>query len=175
MGARVPLVTGTTGLGEAGTARLETLAGQVAVLHDGNMSLGVHLMSALAGRAAAVLSAYDVEISETHHRAKRDAPSGTALKLGAAVAAARGLDAKPRERIGRDTLRGDDEIGYAVRRGGSVVGEHTVAFLGEYDRLEIHHAAADRRLFAAGAIAAASWIVGRPAGRYSMADLFGTL
>ena len=170
--AALPLVSGTTGLDATALSRLETLAREVPVLHDGNMSLGIHLLATLAARAAAALPGYDVEISETHHRAKRDAPSGTALKLGAAVAAARGLEPAPRPRIGVDRTRDDDEIGYAVRRGGAVVGEHTVALFGPFDRLELHHAAADRRLFADGAIAAAAWVVDRAPGRYAMADLF---
>ena len=152
--AKLPLVSGTTGLDAGALARLDALAADVAVLHDGNMSLGVHLLCTLAARAAAALPGYDIEISETHHRAKRDAPSGTALKLGA------------------DRARADAEIGYAVRRGGAVVGEHTVALFGPHDRIELHHAAADRRLFADGAVAAALWLARRPPGRYSMADLF---
>ncbi|MEO0346013.1 MAG: 4-hydroxy-tetrahydrodipicolinate reductase [Pseudomonadota bacterium] len=170
--AGVPLVTGTTGLTADAEAALASAAQQIPVLQDGNMSLGIHVMTFLVQQAAARLPGYDIEISETHHRDKRDAPSGTALKLGAAITSARSLDATPKARIGADQLRGDGEIGYAVTRGGSVIGEHSVAFLGDHDRLEIHHAASDRRLFAAGALAAARWLVDQQAGHYSMAALF---
>ncbi|MEO1118634.1 MAG: 4-hydroxy-tetrahydrodipicolinate reductase [Pseudomonadota bacterium] len=170
--ARVPLVTGTTGLTADAEAALASAAQEIPVLQDGNMSLGIHVMTFLVQQAAARLPGYDIEISETHHRDKRDAPSGTALKLGAAISSARALDATPRARIGADQTRDDGEIGYAVTRGGAVIGEHSVAFLGNHDRLEIHHAATDRRLFAAGALAAARWLVNQPAGHYSMAALF---
>lgn len=172
MHAGVPLVTGTTGLTAGAEDALTRAVQHIPVLQDGNMSLGIHVMTFLVQQAAARLTGYDIEISETHHRDKRDAPSGTALKLGAAISAARALDATPKARIGADQARGDGEIGYAVTRGGAVIGEHSVAFLGDHDRLEIRHAASDRRLFAAGALAAARWLVNQPAGLYSMAALF---
>lgn len=172
--AGVPLVSGTTGLGDAVLAALDDLARSVPVLVDGNMSLGIHVTAHLAAEAARLLPGYDIEISETHHRGKRDAPSGTALKLGNAVASVRGTTAPPMIRLGADAPRQPGDIGYAVRRGGGVIGEHTVALFGDHDRVEIHHAAADRDLFAEGALAAARWLVGQPAGRYSMASLFVT-
>ncbi|MEO1595208.1 MAG: 4-hydroxy-tetrahydrodipicolinate reductase [Pseudomonadota bacterium] len=172
MRARVPLVTGTTGLTRSAEDVLANAAQHIPVLQDGNMSLGIHVMTYLVQQAAARLPGYDIEISETHHRDKRDAPSGTALKLGDAITSARALDATPKARIGADKPRGDGEVGYAVTRGGTVVGEHSVAFFGDHDRLEIHHAASDRGLFAAGALAAARWLVKQPPGHYSMAALF---
>lgn len=171
---RLALVCGTTGLGPAQITALDGLAGEVAVLRDGNMSVAVQLLAALAARVAAFLPDYDIEISETHHRFKQDAPSGTALKLGEAVAAARGselADAARFDRHGGDSLRGDGEVGFAVRRGGQVVGEHTVAFFGPFDRLELHHAARDRCLFADGALRAARWLTVQKPGSYSIASM----
>lgn len=171
----IPLVSGTTGLGDAEFAALRRLAGTRPVLHDRNMSLGVHLATRLVREAAAVLGdSYDVEITESHHRHKVDAPSGTALKLGEAVAQARGtgLDALAEyTRHGRDAKRRPGAIGFAVRRGGEIVGEHEVAFIGEFDALEIRHRATSRALFADGALRAAAWLRAQPAGFYGIADM----
>ena len=174
----LPLVSGTTGLADAQLALLRGLAERVAVLHDGNMSVAVQLMAALSARVAAFLPDYDIEISETHHRFKRDAPSGTALKLGEAVAAARGAtlaEAARYDRHGASLGRSDGEIGFAVRRGGNVVGEHTVAFFGPFDSLELRHRAHDRRLFADGALRAARWLAVQKPGSYSIASLLPEL
>ncbi len=170
--ARVPLLVGTTGLDGAARAALQRASRQVAVLIAPNTSLGVVLMMRLVREAAAVLSAdFDVEIAETHHRHKRDAPSGTALALGDVVAAARGAaldDLAVFDRHGTSSPRSPGSIGFSAQRAGDVVGEHTVLFATAGERLEITHRAADRAIFARGALRAAAWLVGRPAGLYGM-------
>lgn len=171
------VVVGTTGLDDALHARLDALAARVPVLVAANFSVGVNLLLALAETAAAALGPdYDVEIVEAHHRRKADAPSGTALALGEAVAAGRQV-ALPEVRVdgrsGRPGERPRGEIGFHALRGGDVVGEHRVHFLGERERIELAHVAADRRLFADGALRACKWIAGRPAGRYTMRDVLG--
>jgi 4-hydroxy-tetrahydrodipicolinate reductase len=175
--ARCALVVGTTGLEPADTELLQELAEQGPVLPAPNFSIGVNLLVALAEQAARILDdEYDVEVVEAHHRRKLDAPSGTALQLGRAVARGRGVDAS---RVRRDTdaelaeERGRGEIGYHAIRGGDIVGEHRVMYIGELERIELGHIAADRALFAAGALRAARWLVGRPAGLYSMRDVLG--
>ena len=177
-GTKIPLVSGTTGLGDAAEACLRRLAEDRPVLHERNMSIGVHIATRLVREAAAALGdAYDVEITESHHRHKVDAPSGTALKLGEAVAGARGsqLDAIAEyARHGRDAARRPGAIGFAVRRGGDIVGEHDVAFIGDFDMLEIRHRASSRALFAQGALRAAGWLVGQPPGYYGLDDVLGT-
>lgn len=170
------LVVGTTGLGPALDAKLDALAGRAAVLVASNFSVGVNLLLALVRRAAAVLPAdtWDVEIIEAHHRAKADAPSGTAVSLGDAVDAGRGTRALRLDgRTGRPGPRPAGDIGFHAVRGGGVVGEHRVLFLGERERIELAHSAADRDVFADGALTAARWIAGRPAGRYTMNDVLG--
>lgn len=169
----LPLVSGTTGLGPDDERRLDALAERVAVLHAPNMSVGV-----AAARAAAALLAralgdgFDVEVLEIHHGAKKDAPSGTALALARAVAEARGEAPGPvldRTVRGRPRERGG--VGVAALRGGGVVGEHTVFFLGEDERLEVTHRAASRRVFARGALRCARWLVGRGPGRYRIDEV----
>jgi 4-hydroxy-tetrahydrodipicolinate reductase len=171
------LVVGTTGLGPEEERLLAAQAERSAVLRAANFSIGVNLLVALAERAAGVLGAeYDVEIVEAHHRRKADAPSGTALALGEAVAAGRGValaDVRVDGRSGETGERPRGEIGFHALRGGDVVGDHTVAFIGERERVELSHRAADRALFAEGALRAARWIAGRPAGRYTMRDVLG--
>jgi 4-hydroxy-tetrahydrodipicolinate reductase len=170
------LVVGTTGL-SADTARaLDELARRCAVLAAANFSIGVNLLLAFTERAAAVLDAehYDVEIVEAHHAAKADAPSGTALAFGRAVAAARHTDLTRARRDGRTGATGArprGEIGLHAVRGGSVVGEHRVMFLGARERVELVHEASDRALFAEGALRAARWLASRPPGRYDMRDV----
>jgi 4-hydroxy-tetrahydrodipicolinate reductase len=147
------------------------------VLTAANFSVGVNVLLSLVATAAAALGPeYEVEIVEAHHRRKEDAPSGTALALGRAVAGARGveLDAVRRDgRSGRPGARPAGEIGFHALRGGSIVGEHQVWLIGEMDRLELVHRAADRALFAEGALRAAAWLAGRAPGRYSMRDVLG--
>ena len=171
------LVAGTTGLGAEEEELLGRAAERSPVLTAANFSVGVNVLLALVERAARSLGdEYDVEIVEAHHRRKEDAPSGTALALGQAVAKGRGIDlaAVRRDgRSGRPGARPDGEIGFHALRGGSVVGEHDVLFIGEMDRIELVHRAADRALFAAGALRAARWLAGRPAGRYDMRQVLG--
>jgi 4-hydroxy-tetrahydrodipicolinate reductase len=171
------VVVGTTGL-EAGDERLlADVARHAPVLTAANFSVGVNLLLALVEQAARALGEeYDVEIVEAHHRRKEDAPSGTALALGEAVAAGREVrlqDVRRDGRSGRPGARPPGEVGFHAVRGGGLVGEHDVLFLGELDRLELVHRAADRSLFASGALRAARWLAGRPAGWYTMRDVLG--
>jgi 4-hydroxy-tetrahydrodipicolinate reductase len=175
--AGVPLVVGTTGYDAATRTALESAAAAVAVLIAPNTSLGVAVMAHLVARAARTLTAgWDVEIGEAHHRMKRDAPSGTALALGATVAAARGVDLQDVavfDRHGAAPPREPGDIGFAVLRAGDIVGEHTVTFAAAGERLEIVHRATDRVTFARGALRAAAWLEARPPGLYSMNDVLG--
>jgi 4-hydroxy-tetrahydrodipicolinate reductase len=170
------IVVGTTGLDEPVHRLLDAAARHSPVLTAANFSVGVNVLLALVEEAARLLPAerYDVEIVETHHRGKADAPSGTAIALGRAIAHARGtrLDAVRRDgRSGRTGERPTGEIGFHAVRGGGVVGEHVVQFLGRRERIELAHAATDRALFAEGALLAARWIAGRAPGRYTMRDV----
>lgn len=171
----VPFVTGTTGLEPAQRQALEEAAASIPVLHAPNMSVGVHLLTKLVREAAERLDeAYDVEIVEAHHRHKRDAPSGTALHLAEAVARVQGVDLGDVARYGREGIVGARprrEIGISAVRGGDVVGEHTVLFLGDGERLELTHKASSRAAFARGAVRAARWIVNQPPGLYGMEDV----
>ncbi|HRQ63820.1 MAG TPA: 4-hydroxy-tetrahydrodipicolinate reductase [Xanthomonadaceae bacterium] len=170
-------VSGTTGLDAAQQSSLDAAAESIAVLWASNFSLGVAVMCRLAAHAARALGrGFDAEIVELHHRHKQDAPSGTALTLAEVVAAARGrsIDTVGRfARHGHAGPRAEDEIGVLALRGGDAIGEHSVLFLGDGERLELSHRVSDRGIFARGAVAAARWISGRSAGRYDMADLFG--
>jgi 4-hydroxy-tetrahydrodipicolinate reductase len=172
----VALVTGTTGLEPAAQARVENAATQVPVVQSGNFSLGVNLLLDLVARAATALPDFDAEIIEAHHRRKVDAPSGTALMLGEAVAQARdtSLQAKGRHsREGRIGPRANGEIGFAVVRGGGIRGDHEILFAGEGEVLSLAHRAIDRQVFAEGALQAAHWTKGRQPGLYSMRDVLG--
>jgi len=173
----VPLVVGTTGHDEAGRAELGRIAASLPLVVAPNMSLGVNLLFRLAETAAGALGVeYDAEIVEAHHRHKVDAPSGTALGLGNAVARGRGisLDAVAvHARHGSTGARPDGAIGFAVIRGGDIVGDHRLIFAGPGERIELAHHAEDRSGFARGALAAARWLVGRPPGLYSMVDVLG--
>lgn len=173
VGAR-PLVTGTTGVDAAITAALAEHAARAPVLAAANFSTGVTLLVELAKRAAAALPDYDVEITETHHRLKQDAPSGTALALARGVAAGRGValdDVRRDGRTGRTGVRPVGEIGIHALRGGDVVGEHEVWLLGPGERVMLGHVATSRDTFAAGALRAAAWILGRAPGSYTMTDV----
>jgi 4-hydroxy-tetrahydrodipicolinate reductase len=173
--ARVPLLIGTTGLSEALEAPLAQAAARIALLVAPNTSLGVTVLAQLVEQAARALPRrYDIEVLEAHHRGKRDAPSGTALALGGAAAQGRGhslAEAACFERQARSGERPEGQIGFAVIRGGDVVGEHRVLFLGDGESLSLGHAATDRAVFARGALAGARWLAGQPAGRYRMADV----
>ena len=174
---RKAFVSGTTGLDEEHFRALDAAAAVIPVLWAANFSVGVNVLGHLTELASRALEGFDIEIFEAHHRRKVDAPSGTALYLGRAAAAGRGveLDAAARwARRGQIGARTDDEIGFQVLRGGSIVGEHTVFFCGAGERVEITHRAEDRGIFAHGAVRAARWLVEQPPGRYTMADaLFG--
>jgi len=172
------LVVGTTGLGDADEALLGEAATHSPVVVAPNFSVGINLLLQLVETAARVLRAdrFDVEVVEAHHRNKVDAPSGTALALARAVAAGRGSRVEELLRLGRSGETGrrpTGEIGLHAVRGGAVVGEHRVQFLGDTERLELVHEAADRRLFAEGALLAARWANGRAPGRYRMSDVLG--
>lgn len=175
IGAGVPIVVGTTGLGERHHAAIDRAAHAVAVLQTGNTSLGVTLLAHLVREAAGRLGAdWDIEILEMHHRMKVDAPSGTAILLGEAAAAGRGIalvESSERGRDGSGEPRGVGAIGFASLRGGTVAGEHSVIFAGAQERIALSHHAEDRAIFARGALRAAEWLVGRPPGRYTMAQV----
>ncbi|MBM3491537.1 MAG: 4-hydroxy-tetrahydrodipicolinate reductase [Alphaproteobacteria bacterium] len=179
MAARIgtPIVVGTTGTEAAEDARIRAAAATVAVLRAANMSVGVNLLLALTRQVAATLDAdFDIEIVEMHHRHKVDAPSGTALALGRAAAAGRGIEHDKAAVRGRDGITGErrrGSIGYAALRGGNVAGEHSVIFAADNERVELTHRATDRGIFARGAVTAALWLAGKPAGFYSMADVLG--
>lgn len=172
------IVVGTTGLERPLLRALEAAAERSAVLVSSNFSPGVNLLLGIVEQAARVLPAerYDVEIVEAHHRHKADAPSGTALALGRAVAGGRGASLEPLRRDGRSGRSGErarGEVAFHALRGGEITGEHRVLFLGARERIELAHAAADRSLFAEGALLAARWLAGKPPGRYDMREVLG--
>lgn len=175
--ARIVHVIGTTGLDESDEAAIKAAARHATVIKAGNMSLGVNLLTAVTRRIAEALDAdFDIEIVEMHHRQKVDAPSGTALMLGAAAAEGRGIDlntASVRSRDGHTGPRRRGDIGFATLRGGTVVGEHTVVFAGDGERIEITHRAEDRSIFARGAVKAALWGQGKGPGLFNMIDVLG--
>ncbi len=175
---RPALVVGSTGLDATQEAALAQAARRIAIVRSGNFSLGVNLLAGLVRRAAAALDArdFDIEVFEAHHRRKVDAPSGTALMLGEAAAAGRGValpDVAERARDGITGPRAPGAIGFSVMRGGGIVGEHSVVFAAEDEILTLSHSARDRSLFAKGALAAALWVTGKPPGLYDMQDVLG--
>lgn len=174
---RKAMIVGTTGLSKARESELKSFSQKMPVVYAANMSLGVNLLLALAQKAASSLGPeWDIEILETHHKFKKDAPSGTALALGHAVAEGRGVNLESAgvfERYGDTGERDDGKIGFAVQRGGDVVGEHDVTFFGEGERICLSHVATDRSLFARGAVKAAQWAVNQQPGLYSMRDVLG--
>jgi 4-hydroxy-tetrahydrodipicolinate reductase len=175
--AQVPLLIGTTGIDAASCAEIQAAAQHIPVLVAPNTSVGVAaLAQAVALATAALGREYDVEISEAHHRMKRDAPSGTALALGEAVAAARGqalTEVAVFDRHGASQIREPGSIGFAVVRAGDIVGEHTVTFAAAGERIEMTHRATDRLIFARGALRAAAWLLGRAPGLYGMQNVLG--
>lgn len=175
--AGVALVLGTTGLSEDQETAVASAARRVAVVRSGNFSLGVNLLAGLVRQAAARLGGdYDIEVFEAHHRRKIDAPSGTALMLGRAAAEGRGVgldEVEVRARDGQTGPRPQGSIGFSVMRAGGIVGEHSVVFAAEDEILTLSHSARDRGLFARGAVEAAVWAAGRPAGLYGMDDVLG--
>ena len=175
--ARIVHVIGTTGFSAGDQAEIEAAARHAAIVKAGNMSLGVNLLAGLTNRVAQTLGPdFDIEILELHHRHKRDAPSGTALLLGQAAASGRAIalkDHSVRVRHGDVGPRRVGDIGFAILRGGDVVGEHKVIFAGAGERIELVHIATDRGIFAQGAIRAALWARGQGPGLYSMRDVIG--
>jgi len=175
--AGTPIVIGTTGLHLHHHAMIDAAAAEIAVLQTGNTSLGVTLLARLVREAAEKLGPdWDIEIVEMHHRHKVDAPSGTALLLGEAAAAGRNTmlaDARVSDRAGLTGARAEGTIGFASLRGGSVIGDHQVIFAGQGERIELGHRGDDRSIFARGAVTAALWLAGKPAGRYVMSEVLG--
>ncbi|TAL96252.1 MAG: 4-hydroxy-tetrahydrodipicolinate reductase [Rhodanobacter sp.] len=171
------LVSGTTGLDAALEARLAEAGKHIAILRAANFSLGVAVLARLLRSAAAALPAWDLEIVEVHHCRKRDAPSGTALALGRAAAEARQTTleaAAVYRRDGQTGERDEGSIGFAVVRGGDIVGEHTAMLVGHGERLELIHRATDRSIFARGALQAAYWLAGREPGHWQLDDVIAT-
>jgi len=171
--ANVPILVGTTGLDDLAGQRIAEAAKKVAVLRAANTALGITLLAELVARTAEVLGPeWDIEIAETHHRMKADAPSGTALLLGHAAARGRGSDFEGEMgRSGTSLSRKPGAIGFASLRGGTVAGEHDVKFLGPREQLVLSHRAENRMIFAHGALAGARFLIGKPAGLYSMHDV----
>jgi 4-hydroxy-tetrahydrodipicolinate reductase len=172
-----PIVVGTTGLSSPEKQVVAEAAGTIPMVLAPNTSVGVTVLLKLVADAARALGpGYDIEIVETHHRLKRDAPSGTALRLAEAAAEASGRDLAEAARYARHGdigPRTGEEIGIQTLRGGDVVGDHTVFFLGLGERVEISHRATSREVFARGAVRAAEWLAGKPAGLYDMRDVLG--
>jgi 4-hydroxy-tetrahydrodipicolinate reductase len=170
-------IIGTTGHSAEEEALIAKAASRATIVKSGNMSLGVNLLAALVKRVAKTLDeSFDIEIVEMHHKAKIDAPSGTALMLGEAAAAGRSIALDERSARGRDGVTGarrSGDIGFASLRGGTAAGDHSVIFAGPYERLTLSHHAEDRVLFAHGALKAALWAHGKPPGLYTMADVLG--
>jgi 4-hydroxy-tetrahydrodipicolinate reductase len=168
-------IIGTTGLSSSDDAVIKSVTSRAIVVQSGNMSLGVNLLAALVKRVAQSLDdSFDIEILEMHHRAKIDAPSGTALLLGEAAAAGRKIalgEHSARGRDGQTGARRAGDIGFASLRGGSVTGDHSVIFAGAMERIELTHRAEDRTMFAQGAIKASLWARGKKPGFYTMADV----
>jgi 4-hydroxy-tetrahydrodipicolinate reductase len=172
------LVIGSTGFDEAQLAAIATASEKIAVVRAANFSLGLNMLLGFVEQASRQFSpeAYDIEVFEAHHRRKVDAPSGTALMLGEAAAAGRGValsDVAKRARDGITGARPAGEIGFSVMRGGGIVGDHSVSFIAEDEILTLSHSARDRGLFARGAVVAARWVAGRPPGQYDMRDVLG--
>jgi 4-hydroxy-tetrahydrodipicolinate reductase len=177
IGAGIPILVGTTGLEERHQAAVDSAAGAIPVLQTGNTSLGVTVLAHLVREAAARLGPeWDIEVLEMHHRMKVDAPSGTALLLGEAAAAGRGIELSAHSERGRDGCTGERReggIGFASLRGGTVAGEHSVILAGPHERLTLAHSAEDRMIFAHGAVRGAAWLIGQVPGRYTMGQVLG--
>ncbi len=173
--AKKPLVVGTTGLEAAHFTLLDEAAREIPVFHANNYSIGVAVLKSLVEQAAHRLGpAFDIEVTEVHHKLKKDAPSGTAITLAEAAAAGRGLVPDECFCYGREGMVGErpqDQIAIHAIRGGDVVGEHTVYFFGDAERVTLGHVATSRMNFAHGAVRAAAWVVTKPAGRYGIDHL----
>jgi 4-hydroxy-tetrahydrodipicolinate reductase len=175
--ARIVHVVGTTGLSADDDTKIKAASRHAVIVRSGNMSVGVNLLAALVRQAAKALDpSFDIEVLEMHHRSKVDAPSGTALMLGAAAAEGRGIELAEhavRVRDGHPGARKSGDIGFAMLRGGSVIGEHSVLFAGNGETITLSHQASDRALFARGAIRAALWGRDKKPGLYAMTDVLG--
>ena len=169
----IALVSGTTGLDAALVRHMDSAAMRIPLLHAANFSLGIAVLTRLLREAAAALPTWDLDIGEVHHAAKRDAPSGTALALGRAAAAARRVDFDAVAAINRDGVRKPGSIGFASMRVGDVVGEHSAWLAAPGERLELGHRATDRVIFVRGALQAAAWVAGRAPGHYTLQDMIG--
>ena len=172
------MIIGTTGLADEDEAKLKKASEKTAIMYAANMSLGVNMLLALVEKTARALGPedWDIEIFESHHKHKVDAPSGTALAIGKAAATGRDVDHDKAAVRARDGITGEREqgsIGYSVARGGDVVGEHTAYFYGEGERIELTHIATNRALFARGALKAAQWLKDKDSGLFSMRDVLG--
>jgi len=172
------LVIGATGFDPEEVRRITKASSTVPIVRSGNFSIGVNMLVGLVAQVAGTFpaEAWDIEVLEAHHRRKIDAPSGTALMLGEAAARGRGVSLASVERRGRDGIAGErplGEIGFAILRGGGIVGEHSVVFAAGEEVVTLSHSALDRGMFARGALAAARWIVGRAPGEYDMQDVLG--
>lgn len=171
------LVIGTTGMTADDDAAVNKAAETIAIMREGNMSLGVNVLALVAKQVASLLDDdFDIEVVEMHHRYKVDAPSGTALLLGRAAAAGRGVDHDTVATGGRHGITGERDrgaIGYAALRGGNVAGEHSVIFAADDERVELSHKATDRAIFARGGVRAARWLADKESGLYGMADVLG--
>lgn len=174
---QVPMVIGTTGFDAAQLAQLQAYAQTLPMVVAPNMSIGVNLMWHLVAQAAAVMGAEsDIEISETHHRDKKDSPSGTALKLGSVIAETLGWPLDEVACMGRDGINGarpQRQIGFHALRGGDVIGDHTVLFAADGERFEVTHKASSREIYVKGALKAAAWLQNKPLGWYDMKDVLG--
>lgn len=173
---RKAMVIGTTGIGAEDAAKIRAAAASIPVVFSPNMSIGVNLMFRLVQQVAKAIPNYDVEIVELHHNQKKDAPSGTAVKLAQVIADTLGRDMKKDGVYGREGICGartKDEIGVMAVRGGDIVGEHTVYYIGTGERIELTHRAQSRDTFAAGALAAAKWLAPQKPGLYDMQDVLG--
>jgi 4-hydroxy-tetrahydrodipicolinate reductase len=172
---KIPMVIGTTGLNAEEMMELEKAAKHIPIVFSRNYSVGINLLENLVKIAARTLSDdIDIEIFEAHHRHKIDAPSGTALMIGEAIAKEKGWNHSEVAKLNRshdEVEKSQREIGYSVMRGGDIVGEHTAYFAAEGERLELTHKASSRMTFAKGAVRAAAWIKGKPNGLYSMQDV----
>jgi 4-hydroxy-tetrahydrodipicolinate reductase len=176
LGHRKPIVIGTTGLSEEDIARIKVAAKTIPVVFSPNMSIGVNLLFRLVKEAAKAVPGYDMEIVELHHNQKKDAPSGTAVKLGRIIAETLGRDLSKVGVYGREGIIGPrkkDEIGILAVRAGDIVGDHTVYFAGAGERIELTHRAHSRDTLAAGAITAAKWLASQKPGLYDMQDVLG--
>ncbi len=176
--ANKPMVIGTTGFSATELTEMQAAAKNIPIVFAPNFSVGVNLLLGLIAKAAQVLTDYDIEVIEAHHRYKVDAPSGTALRLGQAAADALGWDLDQCAVYGREGITGErpaQQIGFATVRGGDVVGDHTVLFAGLGERVELTHKASSRLTFAQGAVRAAHWLAHQPAGLYDMQDVLGLI